>query len=161
MPELLLRATPHYHHPSTSQNANNETGKQNLQHEPMQRCNAPHIPYVFILVSDGEAGEGEGKTTFSAPWHVSFICRSTGYYILTFLHIFLLSFIFSPHLYRGRGQTKIQVSIRANAACSPFVAWTLDPFGDMIVKSKKKKRKEKKNHLRLHSASTDMQECWE
>lgn len=49
------------------ENANNETGKQNLQHEPMQQCNAPHIRRVFILVSDGEAGEGEGITMFSAP----------------------------------------------------------------------------------------------
>lgn len=49
------------------------------------RCNAPHtILYSFILLSDAEAEEGEGKPLFGSSCsgaenkHVSFICQSTG-----------------------------------------------------------------------------------
>lgn len=56
----LLRAAAHYQHQSTSQKATVGKGKAH-------RCRAPPmILYPFILVSDAEAEEGEGKPLFGS-----------------------------------------------------------------------------------------------
>lgn len=119
----------------------------------MSQCNdvMPLIFDIFLFWFQMEK-QGKEKVKLKYFW---LICWSTGYYTLTFLHIFLLSFIFSPHVYRGRGQAKIQVSICANVAPCCLDIRPVQRY------DWKKQREMKNQGLRLHSTSTDTQECWE
>lgn len=69
MPKLLLRAAAYYQHQSTPQNANNRRSRRSRRpRKNIRLSNAPRmILDSFILVSDAEAEEGEGKPSPGSP----------------------------------------------------------------------------------------------
>lgn len=79
------KAAAYYQHQSTPQHAIDRTSRHSPQQGKTNKFDAPcMILYSFILVSDAEAEEGEGKPLFGSfcpgaeNKRMPFICRSNG-----------------------------------------------------------------------------------